>query len=287
MSGQDIGSNGMDNRIAAIRPPQKRAFSWAGYLLGFSLGGFFDGILLHQILQWHHLLSAVDRPPLRDLRVQVMADGLFHAAMYLIAAIALWNLFRARQIFAERAADRLLAANALIGFGVWHVVDAVLFHWTLEIHHIRMDRDPLFWDLLWFVVFGLLFIAAGLLLRPGATPPSFGKPRRASTSSSTALLLAVVITAAAAASALPPANEGPFAGTTTVVLRPGASPVRLLAGLQQQDARIIWSSSKGDVWVLALGNSVNRWKLYEHGAMFVSGSTFPAGCLAWSRPRKS
>lgn len=32
-------------------------FPWAGYLLGFALGGFFDGILLHQVLQWHHLLD--------------------------------------------------------------------------------------------------------------------------------------------------------------------------------------------------------------------------------------
>ena len=29
----------------------------AGLLLGMALGGFFDGILLHQMLQWHHLLS--------------------------------------------------------------------------------------------------------------------------------------------------------------------------------------------------------------------------------------
>jgi uncharacterized membrane protein len=276
----------MDNRVAAIGPPQKGAFTWAGYLLGFSLGGFFDGILLHQILQWHHLLSAVDRPPFQDLRVQVMADGLFHAAMYLIALIGLWNLFRARHIFAGRAADRLLVANALIGFGVWHVVDAVLFHWTLEIHHIRMDRDPLFWDILWFVVFGLLFIGAGIWLRRGAIPPSFGRPRPAKTRSSTASLLIVMISAAAAASAFGPAN-GPFAATTTVALRPGASPTRLLAGLQQQDARIVWSSAKGEVWVLALGDGVNRWKLYEHGAMFVSGSALPAGCIAWSRPYSS
>jgi uncharacterized membrane protein len=26
-------------------------------LLGIGLGGFFDGIVLHQILQWHHMLS--------------------------------------------------------------------------------------------------------------------------------------------------------------------------------------------------------------------------------------
>lgn len=280
----------MDNRIAEIRPPQKRSFTWAGYLLGFSLAGFFDGILLHQILQWHHLLSAVDRPPFRDLRVQVMADGLFHAAMYLIALIGLWNLLRSRHIFAERSADRLLVANALIGFGVWHVVDAVLFHWTLEIHHIRMDESPLFWDVLWFIVFGLAFIGAGIFLRrgrgPGAGAPSFGSPRRDGTSSRTAPLLAVAISAAAAATALTSGNpaNGPFAATTTVVLRPGASPAQLLAGLQRQDARIVWSSAQGNVWVLALGDGVNRWKLYQHGAMFV-GPSLAAGCIAWSRPQ--
>lgn len=26
----------------------------AGILFGLGLGGFFDGIVLHQILQWHH-----------------------------------------------------------------------------------------------------------------------------------------------------------------------------------------------------------------------------------------
>jgi uncharacterized membrane protein len=28
-------------------------------MLGFAFGGFFDGILLHQVLQWHHLLSGI------------------------------------------------------------------------------------------------------------------------------------------------------------------------------------------------------------------------------------
>ena len=39
----------------AWRPELK----WAGLFTGMALGGFFDGILLHQVLQWHHLLSAV------------------------------------------------------------------------------------------------------------------------------------------------------------------------------------------------------------------------------------
>ena len=61
---------------------------WSGYLLGFAFGGFFDGILLHQILQWHHLLSAING---QDIRFQVAADGYFHAFMYVIAAVGLWR----------------------------------------------------------------------------------------------------------------------------------------------------------------------------------------------------
>ncbi|WP_426000432.1 DUF2243 domain-containing protein [Caulobacter sp. DWR1-3-2b1] len=32
-------------------------------MLAVALCGFFDGILLDQILQWHHLLSLVPGPP--------------------------------------------------------------------------------------------------------------------------------------------------------------------------------------------------------------------------------
>ena len=28
----------------------------AGGILGLGIGGFFDGIVLHQILQWHHMI---------------------------------------------------------------------------------------------------------------------------------------------------------------------------------------------------------------------------------------
>ena len=42
---------------------------WA-IVLGFALGGFFDGIVLHQILQWHHLLSLV--PAVDSIRLQVL-----------------------------------------------------------------------------------------------------------------------------------------------------------------------------------------------------------------------
>ena len=35
----------------------------AGVLFGLGLGGFFDGIVLHQVLQWHHMLTSAGYPP--------------------------------------------------------------------------------------------------------------------------------------------------------------------------------------------------------------------------------
>jgi len=67
---------------------------WGG-TLGFALGGFFDGILLHQILQWHHLFSLV--PGMDDLRLQVLWDGYFHLLMYVVALVGLAGLWRAQQ----------------------------------------------------------------------------------------------------------------------------------------------------------------------------------------------
>lgn len=43
-----------------IQPPvEERHFPIsAGIFFGLGLGGFFDGIVLHQLLQWHHMLSS-------------------------------------------------------------------------------------------------------------------------------------------------------------------------------------------------------------------------------------
>ena len=71
---------------------------WAGILLGLGFGGFFDGIVFHQILQWHHMLTSAGYPPdsVANLQVNTLADGTFHAATYLFTAAGLIVLWRAR-----------------------------------------------------------------------------------------------------------------------------------------------------------------------------------------------
>jgi uncharacterized membrane protein len=68
----------------------------AGILLGMGLGGFFDGIVLHQILQWHHLLTSAGYPPdsVENLKVNTLWDGLFHASTYIFTVLGLWILWR-------------------------------------------------------------------------------------------------------------------------------------------------------------------------------------------------
>lgn len=59
------------------------------FLLGVGLGGFVDGIVLHQVLQWHHMLSATHRYPtttIAGIEANTLADGLFHVAT-LIAVV--------------------------------------------------------------------------------------------------------------------------------------------------------------------------------------------------------
>ena len=55
----------------------------AGILLGLGLGGFFAGIVFHQILQWHHMATSAGFPAdtLEGLRWNTVLDGLFHGSV--------------------------------------------------------------------------------------------------------------------------------------------------------------------------------------------------------------
>ena len=49
--------------------------------MGLGLGGFLDGIVLHQILQWHHMLTDTGEHPMATvagLETNTLADGFFH-----------------------------------------------------------------------------------------------------------------------------------------------------------------------------------------------------------------
>jgi uncharacterized membrane protein len=93
-------------------------------IIGVGLSGFFDDILLHQVLQWHHLLRLVPGEPFRDIGTQILADGLFHVLMYLVTAAGLWLLWRRRgQFELDEAGWRSVVGGGLAGFGLWNIID--------------------------------------------------------------------------------------------------------------------------------------------------------------------
>lgn len=247
---------------------------WArwGLLLGFSLGGFFDGVLLHQILQWHHLLSLV--PGMADLRLQILWDGYFHALMYLLAGASLWGLWRGRARDPDRA--WITPPMVLIGFGAWHVVDTLLSHWLLGIHRIRLDSPtPLAWDLFWLAAFGLLPLVCGAVLAQRSPKGPRGRHGPLAM-----LLILAGASVGAGAWALKPPPATPF---TTVVFSPGVSAPGVLAALDAVDGRLVWSDPSMAVVLVAMDDA-RRFGLYRHGALLVGGAGLPGGCAVWGRP---
>jgi uncharacterized membrane protein len=241
-------------------------------VLGFAAGGLFDGILLHQILQWHHLLSLV--PGVERLREQVLWDGYFHAFMYVAAGIGLVGLWRARaQLEAERWQS--MAGVPLLGFAAWHTVDSVVSHWWLGIHRIRIDSpDPLMWDLAWLAGFGLVpAIAGALLLRQPPSDPPRVRARRA-------ILPLLIATPVLAAWSLSPPQDQRFA---TVVFAPWVTGGEAITAIGEAHGRLVWTDPALAVMVVEVPAD-RRLALYTRGALLVSGGAFAAGCIDWSRP---
>ncbi|TFD20275.1 DUF2243 domain-containing protein [Cryobacterium sp. TMS1-13-1] len=87
---------------------QPRGIGLPGTILGIGLGEFVDGSLLHQILQWHHMLPSAatetetetinigsypaDTAP--GLQMNTLWDGFFHTIAWLAVPIRLGMLGR-------------------------------------------------------------------------------------------------------------------------------------------------------------------------------------------------
>ncbi len=154
----------MESRSAA--PDRPASLLAPGIVLGLGLGGFVDGIVLHQIAQWHSMLSSTGRWPattLEGMEKNMLADGLFHAATWILVALGIWLLWKARRQ-AGQASGWELVGWMLAGWGIFNLVEGVIDHQLLGIHHVR--GESLAWDLS-FLAFGAALCIGGLLLARG------------------------------------------------------------------------------------------------------------------------
>lgn len=163
----------------------------AGTLLGIGLGGFVDGIVLHQILQWHNMLSSV--VPTTDLvamKTNMIWDGLFHAFTWLMTAAGLILLWRAGQRPDVPWSTRTFVGSLSLGWGLFNVVEGVIDHHVIGLHHVHPGTYQLAWDV-GFLVFGALLAAVGWslilagssdVMRRGEVAPKLGSLGHSGTS---------------------------------------------------------------------------------------------------------
>ncbi|OLR93469.1 DUF2243 domain-containing protein [Actinokineospora bangkokensis] len=165
---------------AATGAGPRDALRLPGTLLGVGLGGFVDGILLHQLLRWHHMLTSTDTDnigvPYYDpgtvsgLGMNTVWDGVFHTVCWLAVLTGLALLHS--RLTADRRTpwtSRALWGWVLVGWGLFNLVEGVLDHHVLGIHHVRSGPGQLWWDL-GFLLLGALLVLGGWALRRSARP---------------------------------------------------------------------------------------------------------------------
>lgn len=159
------------------RPPTAPTF-----VMGLGLGGFIDGIVLHQILQWHHMLTDTGDHPMTTvagLEANTLADGFFHLATWLLVAAGAGMLVQTWRTGNLAPPWRAHIGMLLAGWGIFNVVEGLIDHGLLGIHHVRDDLGgPIGWDLA-FLALGAVLIVVGFPMarhaQRAATVPTPGR----------------------------------------------------------------------------------------------------------------
>jgi uncharacterized membrane protein len=143
------------------RPPSRAS----GLLYGLGLGGFVDGIVLHQLLQWHHMVSSEEPvDTVAGLELNTLADGLFHAVTWILVVAGSVTALRAWRAGRLAPSWGFQVGLVLAGWGVFNLVEGLVDHQLLGVHHVRDDLGgPISWDL-GFLASGVLLVVVGWAL---------------------------------------------------------------------------------------------------------------------------
>ena len=146
-----------------------RPVTTAGTVLGIGLGGFFDGILFHQILQVHNMLSArLPKTSIPNIEVNMFWDGLFHAVTWIATVVGLFMLWSAVRRPGVVLATGAFVGSLLFGWGLFNVVEGVIDHQLLGIHHVLENAANHLPADLAFLVWGAIMLGIGWsMMRPG------------------------------------------------------------------------------------------------------------------------
>lgn len=145
----------------------RRPLISAGVLLGIGMGGFLDGIVAHQLLQIHNMLSNRLFPDtVVNIEINMFWDGLFHAFTWITTLIGLSLLWKAGRRPEVPWSTRTLVGSMLLGWGLFNLIEGIIDHHILQIHHVvqrAAETTQTLWDLA-FLASGVGLIVVGYFL---------------------------------------------------------------------------------------------------------------------------
>jgi uncharacterized membrane protein len=154
----------------------KRPLVAAGTLIGIGMGGFVDGIVFHQLLQLHNMLSA--KFPTREvsaetlvvhLEINMFWDGIFHVLTWTMTAIGLALLWQAVRRPDVPLTTKAFVGSLSLGWGLFNLVEGIIDHHILHIHHVTEMSNHLIWDIV-FLASGVLMIVLGVVMISTSDP---------------------------------------------------------------------------------------------------------------------
>jgi uncharacterized membrane protein len=144
---------------------------WAGVVLGMGFGGLADGIVLHSILGWHHLICAsagefCQPTSIEQLKLENTQDGYFDLALWLVLLAGTAMLFRAARSAGPAWKARVLFGAMLAGSGMFNFLEGLVNHQILGIHHV-LPGSPhqLLFDMLYLANGAVFFVIGAYLVR--------------------------------------------------------------------------------------------------------------------------
>ncbi len=150
----------------------------AGIFLGIGMGGFVDGILFHQLLQFHSMLTGrLPKTSIANIEINMFWDGMFHSLTWTMTAIGLFQFWKA-----VNRADTLLSGKAMLGsiflgWGLFNFFEGLIDHHLLNLHHVVERLGVSAYDYV-FLASGLIFGLGGILaIRSVASDPVAVKNR--------------------------------------------------------------------------------------------------------------
>ncbi|PIQ20399.1 MAG: hypothetical protein COW65_15220 [Cytophagales bacterium CG18_big_fil_WC_8_21_14_2_50_42_9] len=135
--------------------------------LGIGMGGFIDGIVLHQILQWHQMLSNQIIPNTFETKsINMFWDGIFEAVTWVFTFIGILLLWQSRRRPDLHLSNLLFTGGLIAGWGIFNLMDSIFNHYLFRFHNVRENvAEVAAWNLGFLILSLAMILLGGLMMK--------------------------------------------------------------------------------------------------------------------------